>query len=658
MRLLSVQITGFKRFAETTTLRVRGRTLALLGHNESGKTSVLEALEHLGTNSFPAATQFTDRQQRPSNDVILSARFAVEAEDLRAIAEQLEGRSYVGSISEDARWTLVKWANGERRFFFDSGLQRDIAPRTELAQEIGRILEMEWDALPVGSYGEERLTEVRGLAVNTQAGLEVEKEEGLTKGAIDALTTLRDELDAWAEQLPEPSTSLNDLRERVGALLADETAALPGLAAGRVLFARLPAFLRFDGDARILPAFTAFAEKPPSSLVNLLAAAEARFEDLANLAASEDSRTILGEEEARINLRLEQLFRAWSQKNVIIAVRIDANGIEVRARDRAAPLLETPLLQRSAGMRMFAALLAFLHAHDDEWASQPVLLVNEAEMHLHYDAQADLVRVFERQSVAQVVLYTTHSIGCLPEDLGLGVIVVEEHGDERSRLSQSFWTRGPGITPLMTALGATAASFTPARRAVIGEGAHEAILLPSLLRQAREGTDPLSPLGFQIVGGLSQISAEAAASLEEDAGTVVYLVDNDRGGAEIRPLLPRQARESGRVLVVGDGSDIKSVEDLLSAEVIVASIDAVLEADGHPPVKLDPKTVPGTGRAEWAVGRLIDGGGHDARTRMAQAAVLSASREGLIEPSRVEILRDLLQKIQMLFPAKDALDEE
>jgi energy-coupling factor transporter ATP-binding protein EcfA2 len=657
MRLLSLQIKGFKRFEDATTLRVRGRTLAILGHNESGKTSLLEALEHLGSNSFPGATQFTDRQQRPSSDVILSARFAVEADDLSAIADDLDGRSYTGSIPSDARWTLLKWANGERRFSYDSGLRRDVAPRTALAQEVRRVLQTEWDDIPAGDYNDERLAELYTIASGVGDKLYDEREEGLAKASLDSLSDLHTQLTSWAEQLPEPSDSLDGLREHVGALLAEETAPLPDLVAGRALFARQPAFLRFDGDARTLPPFTAFVERPSSSLVNLLAAADARFEDLANLAGSEDSRTILSEEEARINLRLEALFRAWTQKNVILAVRIDANGIEVRARDRAAPLIDTPLQQRSSGMRMFAALLAFLHVHDDGWTSPPVLLVDEAEMHLHYDGQADLVRVFERQAVAQVVLYTTHSIGCLPEDLGLGLIVVEEHGDERSRLSQSFWTRGPGLTPLMTALGAGAASFTPARRAVIGEGAHEAILLPSLLRQARDNEDTLAPLGFQVVGGLAQISSEAAAGLEEDAGTVVYLLDNDQEGMAIRSILPEQARENGRVLVLGQGTDLVSIEDLLAAEVLVASIDEVLKADGHQPLGLEPQAVPTTGRAAWAVAQMINGGGHDARTRLAQAAVLSAPEAGLIEPSRIQILKDLLVTIRELFPARDALDE-
>lgn len=301
-------------------------------------------------------------------------------------------------------------------------------------------------------------------------------------------------------------------------------------------------------------------------------------------------------------------------------------------------------------MQIFAALLAFLNSKGAAGGSPPVLLIDEAEMHLHYDAQADLIRVFDRQEVAQAVLYTTQSIGCLPEDLGLGVVVVEECGDERSRLSQSFWTRGPGITPLMLALGATALSFTPARRVVIGEGAHESILLPTLLRQAREDRSALEPLGFQVVGGLSEISEDAAARLDEEAGTVVYLVDNDEAGRAIRGLLPRAVRDAARVLVLGDGTDVRTIEDCVSAEILVGALDTVLTEDQLAPLRLRPQDVPETGRAAWAEEQLVAAGGPKARTRLALAALLAGSDGGLAEPSRLEVLRTLLTSIRAIFP--------
>jgi predicted ATP-dependent endonuclease of OLD family len=204
------------------------------------------------------------------------------------------------------------------------------------------------------------------------------------------------------------------------------------------------------------------------------------------------------------------------------------------------------------------------------------LLVDEAENHLHYEAQADLLRVFERQSAAQSVLYTTHSIGCLPEDLGSAIRVVAPSGAKSSVLN-SFWSgNAVGLTPMMLAMGANALAFTPARYAVIGEGRSDAILLPTLLREAREG-DPYDRLGFQVVPGVAEVHSDDAADLEHEAGNVVYLIDSDEGGLAHADALSEKAREEGRVVELGDGKKAGlCLEDLVRGELLVAAFNRVL----------------------------------------------------------------------------------
>jgi energy-coupling factor transporter ATP-binding protein EcfA2 len=653
MRFVSVRVQGLKRFGDPTTLRVRGKTLALLGHNESGKTSLLEALAHLGKNGFAGATEFTDRRPRLPDDVVLSARFEVEEDDVGAVTNALEHRAYRGTFQAGAVWTMYKHANGKRLIDPIQNLTRDPAPRLLFAETLDRALTNEWTSLPVSAYDDRRQAQVAGTMTSTQESLAARSDEKrLPDDVLSRLAALKVELDTWAEAASEPNSLLDELRTDLTALDADERDVSPGLAAGQVLFSRMPAFVLFDDEARHLSSFTSFSEVPSEGLMNLLTAGGITFEELASLAGREGGREALVEEERQINLRLEQLFADWSQRDVTPAIKVDTTGVEIVGRDRSAPIIDPPLSQRSAGMRTFAALVAFLHAKSDKWSSRPVLLVDEAELHLHYDAQADLVRIFDRQDIAQCVVYTTHSIGCLPEDLGLGLVVVEESGEERSRVSQSFWAGGPGLTPIVLALGATAFSFTPARRVMIGEGAHEAILLPTLLRQARDGLPPHLPLGFQIVGGLSEISKQAAARLDEEAGTVVYVVDNDAGGRAAAAVLPKHVRDSDRVFTLGDGTNATCIEDFVSATTLVVGIDEVLRADGRTPLELDPSEVPPSGRAKWAVDRLAQAGSQDARTRLAQAVVIAGSEteRGLVEPGRVDALRELLTSVQATMP--------
>jgi len=650
MKFASIKITGFKRFADPAVLRVRGKTLALLGHNESGKTSLIDSLAHLSREGFAAATEFTDRATRPANSMILSARFEVEDADVVAVGAALESRAYVGTLTAGTSWDIVKRANGRRYIDPVSGLTRDISPRERLISALTSTAGANWDSLPLDSYNDDQQTAARSAIEATKRDLEEHREdEQLPDEVLDRISALKAELDTWRETAGENQT-LDELRTEIAELETEERADTPARVAQLVLFGRIPEFIVFDEDARRLPSFTAFTDQPARGLTNLLSAGGTTFEHLSSLAGQENGREALNEEELQINRRLELLFRDWSQRDVTPAIRVDATGIQVIGRDRSAPLLDSPLAQRSEGMRMFAALAAFLHARNESWSSPPVLLVDEAELHLHYDAQADLIRVFDRQEIAQCVIYTTHSVGCLPEDLGLGLVVIEECGEERSSISQSFWTGGPGLRPVMLALGATALSFTPARRVMIGEGAHEAILLPTLLRQARHERDAKEPLGFQIVGGLAGISPAAAASLEEEAGTVVYVVDNDAGGRAAAKVLPTRVRDSGRVFTLGATTDATCIEDFVAATILLQALDEVLVADGKPPAKKVLSDVPDAGRAAWVSAILGQAGIVGGRTRVAQAAVIAGADGGLVEPDRVDALRALLASVEAVLP--------
>jgi hypothetical protein len=646
---MSLQINGYKRFGDPTLLRVRGRTLAVLGHNESGKTSLLTAVAHIGRNGFAGATEFTDRTPRPAGDRVLSARFELDNSDVDAVHAALANRFVQGDISSGLRWHVFKRASGERSYETLADLTRDTEPRKALAALLSAAAG-DWDSMPLSVVSDEQQARIRG-AIQRVASSLASDAQTLPDDAKDELTSLKTDIDQWAEAAGSHQL-LQDVQQRLARVETDERAALPSFAGGHALFDRLPPFVVFDETARILPSFTPFTDSPSAALVNLLAAGGTTFEALASLAGLDDGREALSEEEKQVNLRLEALFQVWSQRKVCTVINVDSTGIGVIGRDRAAPMPDPPLSQRSEGMRTFAALLAFLHAAKAGWSNPPVLIVDEAELHLHYDAQADLVQVFDRQELAQCVIYTTHSVGCLPEDLGLGIVVVEECGSERSRVSQTFWTGGPGLTPIMLALGATALSFTPARRVMIGEGAHEAILLPTLLRQAREGIPLHTPVGFQIVGGLSEVSAGTAARLEEEAGTVLYVVDNDDAGRAAAAVLPQGVRESGRVLTLGDGTDAECIEDFVAAAILVQAVDDVLVADGRLTLQLEVGEVPSTGRAKWLDEKLAAGGSEEARTRLAQSAVVSGAGGNLVEPARAPALRALLAAAQAAFPAE------
>jgi predicted ATP-dependent endonuclease of OLD family len=279
-------------------------------------------------------------------------------------------------------------------------------------------------------------------------------------------------------------------------------------------------------------------------------------------------------EAANVSLKA-RLDAAWQQSDVEVHIRLD--GAELRILVRADAPAYSTVAERSDGLKSFVALTAFAHSLAQE--TRPlVLLIDEAEQHLHYDAQADLIRMLERQSVASQVIYTTHSAGCLPSDLGTGVRAVTPlSGHGRSVIANSLWQSGPGFAPLVMALGASAAAFAPTRYAVIGEGATEMLLLPSMIREAIGSTDRLD---YQVAAGLAEVGNGDLRDLELEAPRVVYLVDGDAGGQAHATRLKASGVPAHRIVSLGGATPGLTLEDLLRDDVYIAALNEILRQGG------------------------------------------------------------------------------
>jgi predicted ATP-dependent endonuclease of OLD family len=240
---------------------------------------------------------------------------------------------------------------------------------------------------------------------------------------------------------------------------------------------------------------------------------------------------------------------------------------DVRITVASADGEQFDLTHRSDGMRMFLALCAFLAKEGQE--PKPVLLVDELERHLHYEAQADIVLMFDGRVDVSQVIYSTHSIGCLPQDLGRGVRVVMPDTSAGTSEIDNLWIRAAGVEPLMAAMGAATLPLQPSRPLVFGEGPADALLLPSLLREAIDG----QPLDYLVVSGASRISRANFEDFEASANKVIYLYDGDAAAKERRRFLNKnKGVPLDRILQLEVGS---TLEDLIEPSLWV---DACNEA--------------------------------------------------------------------------------
>lgn len=555
MDLLSITLTGFKRFRKSTSLQTNGKLIGILGPNEAGKSSLLEALTYLNDGEELPAQAVSRGGDRDNTEI--KAVFYLDEQD-RLAAGLLESR----------RVEISKVAGGTRYFsFIPPAPDRDISHRSDLRRQVMDFLEDPEAAVALANATAD-IQSAHVLALDVLASVEPD----LSKSELSALKGFGEFLRSlWSELETEEAEAVSTGWAQ---MLALENAPDPTRRAINAVVGRMPRFLLFDDVARDLRSsytMTELRTEVPVALANLLDIAELKLSDVFAAIDRGDNpaKTTL---ERRASTMLSAKFaKVWRQSGLAVSLSIQSDVLEVQIVDQGQE--HTAFAERSDGLRQFVALYAFATR---KMASRPILLIDEAEQRLHYDAQADLVQMLAKQKVAPKVIYTTHSAGCLPEDLGNGVRMVKPTDDgASSSIVSRFWAAdAAGFAPLLYGMGATTLAFFPTRKAVMVEGPSDMLLYPTIFREAL-GVDSL---GFQFVPGLSNIEQTMTReALRVEIG-LAYLVDGDPGGGSIATGLKRKGVRAQDIFVAKNpsGSAVE-LEDFIDPTLLVKAANQIID---------------------------------------------------------------------------------
>lgn len=576
MRLVKAKISGFGRLAESS-VNLDNKVIAIVGPNEAGKTTLLRALAYINEDRTLGVSERSRGKPIANDHPVVSVEYLIDESDYSSISEF--------DLAEKPRSLSLRRTAGS------GDLQKTVEPTPRKpAGDLPAILSSLADA-----------DTTRTLAAldppKPTDGIQLDEDRvTLRSRATELIERLNAAgqpdiiVDDAAQALSDVIESLRQYRitGHVVALLEQlhewAQTADPAPAVADALYNLTPNFLLFDDDDRTLASSYVLSDElaasPPGALANLCNMAALSLTALRAAIATGDD----GERETQIlaaNQTLADKFaKAWKQSNVAISLKIEGDTLRVMILQDGRRI--TKFDERSAGLRMFAALVAFLAARDTH--TPPILLIDEAETHLHIDAQQDLIDTFMTQTQAAKIVYTTHSPACLPPDLGSNIraVLPDEANSDVSRIEGSFWRNAAGFSPLMLAMGAGAAAFSTARRVVLAEGASEMLMLPSLIRNAI-GVDDLD---YQVAPGLSEAPTTMYPELDLEGARVAYLVDGDNGGQARRRALIDGGIPASRIITLG----ALTLENVLDADAYKATIDTLareLNPKGKVPVLPD-----------------------------------------------------------------------
>lgn len=488
MRLTHVQVTNFRCVDDSTEFKV-GDVTCLVGKNESGKTSVLQALERL----FPALStkskydklqeyprrHWADYKERHPNGeaVVLTTKWQIEDPDIHGM-EKLFGPGCLDNrevkISKryeqtNSHWTVALNEKKVSRFLAKKSGLTDSAPETvaELAKVLTAI---------------ESPTPEHAVVSKFIAGF---RDGDVSLAVIDFLTSC----------CPK--------------------------------FLYFSNYSRMSGDVSINKLIQDQANKTVDSgdalFLQFLEYAGTTLEELRDAKKFEELRARI---ESASNKITDRVFEYWSQNQYLaIEVTVDSgrpgdpapfnDGTVVRARVRNdLHKVTVPFSDRSAGfVWFFSFLVAF--AQVQKQYGNVIILLDEPGHGLHGKAQGDLLRFIDEKLKPQhQVIYSTHSPFMVPPEQLDIVRLVEDRIEIRegsarpivhgTKVSSDFLSRDADtVFPLQAALGyeITQTLFV-GKNTLLVEGPSDILYLQAasgaLKAQGRPGLDvrwTISPSG-------------------------------------------------------------------------------------------------------------------------------------------------------------------
>ncbi|MDP9890517.1 AAA family ATPase [Pseudarthrobacter enclensis] len=563
MKLTSFRVRRYKNVLDSTEVSVESDVTTLVGMNESGKSTMLDALYRLNPvygdtfverDDYPRWRWKRDGRKEDLSVVSpIEATFLLDENDLEAFRDALgEGVVTRETVTVGRRYNGSLW----------------IGVSVDEPRFLKNVLTDHPEA--------ETLLEVHATVTSLKEALASKPKPApaVVEAAEDA-----------EEDADENAAAAGEALRRITSLIGD--AEDVGAIARETVRSRMPKFFRFasyqnlEGRVDVAALRTLENEQPGASPKQtaraLLRLADTDIDSVTD--AEFESRT--AELEAVSSDLSREMAEYWSTNPELrIKVEIEpetvaaSNGqtsivryLNFRVEDRKHDFTNNFSL-RSSGYQWFFSFLAAFSEFEDR--DDVVILLDEPALTLHAKAQRDFLRfINKRLAPVGQVIYTTHS-PFMVEEIER-VRVVEDRGEDVGSVTSSdaLEVGEDSAFPLQAALGYDLSqNLFIGERNLLVEGPSDLAYLDVIGRylrdQRREGLDER----WRILpaGGASNVPAFVSL-LGQKVSVTVLLDSGTEGGGKVEAAIKANKIAGKRVVFVGSVLEQKhsDIEDLFTA---------------------------------------------------------------------------------------------
>jgi len=465
MKLKKVTVHKFKSFETDQSFDVESDVTALVGMNESGKTSALEVIAK--TNYFQDDEDFKfnlthDYPRREKKKVEKSGENPKAVTCTYQISDELKSEieNEVGKgVFKSSEFTIIYRYDNKKRTFGN------------ISADSKKFIEHKTKELGISSNA----TTEKLLKVTTAAEFDEVAASFKDESYVDGFKALKKYFKfQWSFD--------NPIEEYITRVFLDP---------------KIPKFLYYD-EYYSLPSRISIQKLEQNQLQDSeYKTAKALFElsdiNTKELIESEEFEDFVAELEATEAIISDELFNYWTtNSNLNITFRIDKrietdaqnnkriaeHILDIRVKGKNVSL---PLRNRSKGFNWFFSFLVWFKRIQEDADNQYILLLDEPGLNLHASAQADLLRFLEDLSENYQIIYSTHSPFMIqPGNLNRVRTVLET--DSGSVISDSIQEKDPKtLFPLQAALGYDIAQnlFVSSKNLLV-EGVSDLIILTKI----------------------------------------------------------------------------------------------------------------------------------------------------------------------------------